>query len=99
MKKNKIAFLDRDGVINNNLINNGYIGKVSDFKSGLSINDCPSKFFHGYRPDASPVITVKIFISNKMTKQLHEMKNSIKARLEFSLNKPSNQKVSKCQCF
>jgi D-glycero-D-manno-heptose 1,7-bisphosphate phosphatase len=32
MKKNKIAFLDRDGVINNNLINNGYIGKVSDFK-------------------------------------------------------------------
>jgi D-glycero-D-manno-heptose 1,7-bisphosphate phosphatase len=32
MKKNKIAFLDRDGVINKNLINNGYIGKVSDFK-------------------------------------------------------------------
>ena len=31
-KKTKIAFLDRDGVINSNKINGGYIGKVKDFK-------------------------------------------------------------------
>lgn len=31
-KKNKIAFLDRDGVINSKKMNNGYIGKVKDFK-------------------------------------------------------------------
>ena len=31
-KKTKIAFLDRDGVINNCKINDGYIGKISDFK-------------------------------------------------------------------
>ena len=28
----KIAFLDRDGVINKSNINNGYIGKVDDFR-------------------------------------------------------------------
>ena len=32
MKKNLFAFLDRDGVINKCTINNGYIGKISDFK-------------------------------------------------------------------
>ncbi len=32
MKKHKIAFLDRDGVINKNYINGGYIGKINDFK-------------------------------------------------------------------
>ena len=31
-KKFKIAFLDRDGVINLSNINNGYIGKIIDFK-------------------------------------------------------------------
>ena len=31
-KKTKIAFLDRDGVINSSKINNGYIGKIKDFK-------------------------------------------------------------------
>lgn len=31
-KKTKIAFLDRDGVINSSKINGGYIGKVKDFK-------------------------------------------------------------------
>lgn len=31
-KKIKVAFLDRDGVINSSQINNGYIGKVKDFK-------------------------------------------------------------------
>ena len=31
-KKNKIAFLDRDGVINNKNINGGYIGFVKNFK-------------------------------------------------------------------
>lgn len=31
-KKTKIAFLDRDGVINNCKINDGYIGKIRDFK-------------------------------------------------------------------
>ena len=31
-KKTKIAFLDRDGVINSSKINRGYIGKVRDFK-------------------------------------------------------------------
>ena len=31
-KKTKIAFLDRDGVINSIKINRGYIGKVKDFK-------------------------------------------------------------------
>ena len=31
-KKTKIAFLDRDGVINSNKIKGGYIGKVKDFK-------------------------------------------------------------------
>ncbi len=28
----KVAFLDRDGVLNSSQINNGYIGKVRDFK-------------------------------------------------------------------
>ena len=28
----KVAFLDRDGVLNSSKINNGYIGKVKDFK-------------------------------------------------------------------
>ncbi len=28
----KVAFLDRDGVINKNNLNNGYIGKIKDFK-------------------------------------------------------------------
>ncbi len=28
----KIAFFDRDGVINSSKINNGYIGKLKDFK-------------------------------------------------------------------
>ena len=32
MKKYKIAFLDRDGVINRSDINGGYIGKIADFK-------------------------------------------------------------------
>lgn len=31
-KKNKIAFLDRDGVINSSKINGGYVGKIKDFK-------------------------------------------------------------------
>lgn len=31
-KKIKIAFLDRDGVINSKDINNGYIGNIKDFK-------------------------------------------------------------------
>ena len=31
-KKTKIAFLDRDGVINSSKINNGYIGYISKFK-------------------------------------------------------------------
>lgn len=31
-KSVKIAFLDRDGVLNSSKINNGYIGKVKDFK-------------------------------------------------------------------
>ena len=31
-KKTKIAFLDRDGVINSSKINNGYIGFIKDFK-------------------------------------------------------------------
>jgi D-glycero-D-manno-heptose 1,7-bisphosphate phosphatase len=31
MKKNKVAFLDRDGVINKANINNGYIGRIKDF--------------------------------------------------------------------
>ena len=31
-KKTKIAFLDRDGVINSSKINSGYIGKIKDFK-------------------------------------------------------------------
>ena len=31
-KKTKIAFLDRDGVINSNKIKGGYIGKVKNFK-------------------------------------------------------------------
>ena len=31
-KKIKIAFLDRDGVINYSKVNNGYIGKIRDFK-------------------------------------------------------------------
>jgi len=33
MKKiTKVAFLDRDGVINSSKINNGYIGQIKDFK-------------------------------------------------------------------
>ena len=32
MKKNKIAFLDRDGVLNNSKIKNGYVGFIKDFK-------------------------------------------------------------------
>ena len=32
MKLVKVAFLDRDGVINKNKINKGYIGKIKDFK-------------------------------------------------------------------
>ncbi len=32
MKKTKIAFLDRDGVINSKKVNNGYIGSIKDFK-------------------------------------------------------------------
>lgn len=32
MKLAKVAFLDRDGVINKNKINKGYIGKIKDFK-------------------------------------------------------------------
>lgn len=32
MKKYKIAFLDRDGVINKSNINAGYIGKINHFK-------------------------------------------------------------------
>ncbi len=31
-KKIKVAFLDRDGVINSSKINRGYIGKIKDFK-------------------------------------------------------------------
>lgn len=31
-KKYKVAFLDRDGVLNKNNLNNGYIGKIKDFK-------------------------------------------------------------------
>ena len=31
-KKTKIAFLDRDGVINSSKINKGYIGNIKDFK-------------------------------------------------------------------
>lgn len=31
-KKVKVAFLDRDGVLNSKKINRGYIGKVKDFK-------------------------------------------------------------------
>ncbi len=31
-KKTKIAFLDRDGVINSSKINKGYIGDIKDFK-------------------------------------------------------------------
>ena len=31
-KKIKIAFLDRDGVLNKSEINNGYIGFIKDFK-------------------------------------------------------------------
>ena len=31
-KKIKVAFLDRDGVINSSSINNGYIGNIKDFK-------------------------------------------------------------------
>ena len=31
-KKTKIAFLDRDGVINSSKIKRGYIGKINDFK-------------------------------------------------------------------
>ena len=31
-KKTKIAFLDRDGVLNSSKKNNGYIGKIKDFK-------------------------------------------------------------------
>ena len=32
MKKYKIAFLDRDGVINKSNINGGYIGKINHLK-------------------------------------------------------------------
>jgi D-glycero-D-manno-heptose 1,7-bisphosphate phosphatase len=32
IKKFKIAFLDRDGVINSSKFNNGYIGKIIDFR-------------------------------------------------------------------
>ena len=32
MKKFKIAFLDRDGVINSSRPNNGYVGLLKDFK-------------------------------------------------------------------
>ncbi len=32
MKKYKIAFLDRDGVINSNKLNNGYVGSLKYFK-------------------------------------------------------------------
>jgi len=31
-KKTKIAFLDRDGVLNISTINNGYVGYIKDFK-------------------------------------------------------------------
>ena len=31
-KKTKVAFLDRDGVINSSKINKGYIGDIKDFK-------------------------------------------------------------------
>ena len=31
-KKTKVAFLDRDGVINSSKINKGYIGNIKDFK-------------------------------------------------------------------
>lgn len=32
MKPKKIAFLDRDGVINSSKYNNGYIGNIKQFK-------------------------------------------------------------------
>ena len=32
MKKFKIAFLDRDGVINSGKLNNGYVGSLKHFK-------------------------------------------------------------------
>ena len=32
IKKFKIAFLDRDGVINSSKFNNGYVGKIKNFK-------------------------------------------------------------------
>ena len=32
MKKFKIAFLDRDGVINSSIPNNGYVGSLQYFK-------------------------------------------------------------------
>ncbi len=32
IKKYKIAFFDRDGVLNSSKINNGYIGNIKDFK-------------------------------------------------------------------
>ena len=35
MKKIKIAFLDRDGVLNSKKINNGYIGSINDFRWSL----------------------------------------------------------------
>jgi D-glycero-D-manno-heptose 1,7-bisphosphate phosphatase len=48
-KKIKIAFLDRDGVINYSKVNNGYIGKIRDFKwikgSKKSIKYLKSKKF------------------------------------------------------
>ena len=31
-KKTKIAFLDRDGVLNSSKINGGYVGFIKDFK-------------------------------------------------------------------
>ena len=31
-KKMKVAFLDRDGVINSNKANGGYVGKIKDFR-------------------------------------------------------------------
>ena len=31
-KKIKIAFLDRDGVLNDNKINGGYVGLIKNFK-------------------------------------------------------------------
>jgi D-glycero-D-manno-heptose 1,7-bisphosphate phosphatase len=32
VKKSKIAFLDRDGVINSNKLNNGYVGSLKHFR-------------------------------------------------------------------